>query len=161
MASAILLGILATPLVLMTVLRINAPLVFLSICLGDVLVQFVGDRAAEFFNLFLPRTMTSTSTVNLALVLIPVVLTMIFMIRTVKSNRLLTNLLPAVAASFLLLFTIRTLLPGGVQHDILTSPFWSPIDRAQELIVGTGALICLFFLWLQRPKNPEHGKKHK
>jgi hypothetical protein len=48
-----------------------------------------------------------------------------------------------------------------VADSIHASPFWSPIDQAQELIIGVGSLICLFFLWLQRPKNHEHGKKHK
>jgi hypothetical protein len=161
MTDVFLVGILVLPLLLMAVLRINAPLVFLSVCLGNVLIKFVGNGAAEFFNLFLPRTMTSTQTVSLMLVLIPVVLTMIFMIRSVKGNRWLTNLLPGAAASFLLLYTLMPLLPAGVADSIHASPFWSPIDQAQELIIGVGSLICLFFLWLQRPKNHEHGKKHK
>jgi hypothetical protein len=161
MAAAILFGILGTPLLLMTVLRINAPLVFLSICLGDVLVQFVGDKAVEFFNLFLPKTMTSTQTVNLALVLIPVVLTMIFMIKSVKANRLALNVLPAVAASFLLLFTLKPLLPPDMITSIQSAPFWNAIDRSQELLVGGGALLCLFFLWLQRPKHQNSDKKRK
>ena len=160
MAAAILFGILGIPLLLMTLLRVNALLVLLSVCLGNVLVEYVGSQAAEFFNLFLPKTMTSTRTVSLALVLIPVVLTMIFMIRSVKNNRLVINLLPALAASFLLLFTIKPLLPPDLVKEIISSPFWSPIDQAQELIVSVGALVCLFFLWLQRPKNLEHGKKH-
>lgn len=161
MADAILIGIIAVPIVLMTVLRINAPLIFLSVCLGSVLIKFVGDWAAEFFNLFLPKSMTSTQTVSIALVLIPVVLTMVFMIKSVKGNRVFWNLLPAIAASFLLFYTLEPLLPGDLSVPVHTSSFWQQVNRAQELIIGSGALLCLFFLWLQRPKNHEHGKKHK
>jgi len=162
MATALLLGIIGTPIVLMTVLRINAPLVFLSICLGNVLLQFVGKEAVYFVNLFLPsNTVASRATVQLALLLTPVVLTMLFMIKSVRGNRLLLNLLPAIGAGFLLLFLIKPLLSAGTIGTIEASPIWTQIERLQELIVGSSALICLLFLWLQRPKNLEHNKRHR
>jgi len=162
MATALLLGIIGTPIVLMTLLRINAPLVFLSLCLGNVLLQFVGKEAVYFVNLFLPGSATvGQTTVKLALLLIPVVLTMLFMIKSVRGNRLLLNLLPAIGASFLLLFLVKPLLSAGTIGTIEISPIWTQIERSQELIVGSSALICLLFLWFQRPKNPDHSKRRR
>ncbi len=161
MALALLVGIIAVPVILMTVLRINAPLVFLSVCLGNVLLQFVGKEAVYFVNLLLPsNTVASKMTVQLALVLIPVVLTMIFMIKSVKGNRVLLNILPAVGASFLLLFIVKPILSLNVNGQIEASTLWAPIEQMQELIIGASSLLCLFFLWIQRPKSNEHGKRH-
>ena len=45
-------AIVLVPAVLLMVLRINAALVFLSLCLGNVLVQFVAPDAHSFLTLF-------------------------------------------------------------------------------------------------------------
>lgn len=161
MAPAILIGILAVPVVLMTVLRINAPLVFLSVCLGSVLVRFVGPDALDMVHLFSSKSGNITeSTLQLILLLVPVVLTMLCMIRSVKGNRVVFNILPAAGASFLLLLLIEPLLSPGLIGTITASPLWGQIERSQDLVVGVSALLCLFFLWLQRPKH-ESDKKHK
>jgi hypothetical protein len=162
MAVVLLISLLGVPVVLMTVLRMNASLVFLSVCLGAVLLQFVGEDAVLFVNMFAPHNVVlSRSTVRLALLLIPVVLTMLFMIKSVKGSKLLYNILPAVGASFLLLLLVKPLLSPGTIGTINASPLWPQIERLQDLIVGMSALICLFFLWIQRPKVPDAHKKRR
>ena len=161
MAPAILIGILAVPVVLMTVLRINGPLVFLSVCLGNVLVQFVGPDALDLVHLFSPKSGSLTeSTLRLILLLVPVVLTMLIMIHSVKGNKIVFNILPAAGASFLLLLLVEPLLSPGTRGTITAAPLWAQIERSQDLVVGVSALLCLLFLWLQRPKH-ESDKKHK
>jgi hypothetical protein len=161
MAPAFLIGILAVPVVLMTVLRINAVLVFLSVCLGAVLVRFVGPDALDMVHLFSPGTSSVTeSTLQLVLLLVPVVMTMLFMIHSLKGNKVVFNVLPAAGASFLLLLLIEPLLSPGLIGTITASPVWAEIVKIQDLVVGVSALLCLFFLWLQRPKH-ESDKKHK
>lgn len=148
-------------------LRVNATLVFLSLCLGNILVQFVAEDANSFFSLFATQAGDSVSadnaTIKIILLLLPVVLTTVFMIRTVKgTSRLLLNLLPAIGVGLLGGLLIVPLLPGGISADLINTPLWEQVQRAQNLIVGTTALVCLFVLWLQRPKTGEgkHGK-HK
>ena len=161
MAPALLIGILAVPVVLMTVLRINGPLVFLSVCLGNVLVQFVGPDALDLVHLFSPKSGSLTeSTLRLILLLVPVVLTMLIMIHSVKGNKIVFNILPAAGASFLLLLLVEPLLSPGTRGTITAPPLWAQIERSQDLVVGVSALLCLLFLWLQRPKH-ESDKKHK
>jgi hypothetical protein len=162
-----LAAIVLVPIVLMMILRINAALVFLSLCLGDVLVQFVAPDASSFTSLFSGHGLPSDeNTIKLALLLLPVVLTAVFMIRTVRGGtRLLLNILPSAGAGLLLALLVVPLLSAGLRHNIVLSPLWQQAQRAQDLIVGSSALICLLMLWLQRPKagggEGKHGKHHK
>lgn len=161
--AAIVLG----PVVLLMVLRVNAALVFLSLCLGDVLVQFVANDTTEFLTLHADQVPQQASaagseTVKIALLLLPVILTTVFMIRTIRgTGRLVLNLLPAAGVGLLGGLLVVPLLPSGLSHNIVDSSLWSQIQRAQDLIVGASALVCLLVLWLQRPKtggSHKHGK---
>jgi len=159
-------AIILIPIVLMVILRINSALVFLSLCLGDVLVQFVAPDANSFFQLFSAKVPSRLDTGNdnlkLVLLLFPVVLTAIFMIRTISGKgKLLLNILPAAGVGLLGALLIVPLLPPGLSHNIVGSELWDQVQKAQNLIVGASALTCLLVLWLQRPHAGKHGKKHK
>jgi hypothetical protein len=151
------------------VLRINAALVFLSLCLGDVLVQFVAGDTNSFLNLFsssqhIQAVASSGNLTKLVLLGLPVLLTAIFMIHTVKGSRLILNILPAVGVGLLGGLLVVPLLSAGLSHNIIDSSLWQQAQRAQDLIVGASAIICLFVLWLQRPKaghDDKHGKHRK
>lgn len=164
-APEIILGaIVLVPVVLLMLLRVNAALVFLSLCLGNVLVQFVGGDAHSLLTLFSKTghsVNAADSTVRLVLLLLPVVLTFVFMIRTVQGHgKLLLNLLPAAGVGLLGALLAVPLLPGGVSHNVTSSSLWDQAQRAQTLIVGASALVCLFVLWLQRPKTGSGKHKH-
>ena len=165
--TVILAAIVLLPVVVMILLRINAALVFLSLCLGDVLVQFVAPDANSLLSLFSANVShTDTNTTKLLLLALPVILTAIFMIRTVHGGlRLLMNALPAVGTGLLAALLSVPLIAAGLRHNIVISPLWQQVQRAQDLIVGSSALICLLVLWLQRPKSGhaegKHGKHHK
>ena len=173
MTPSIILGaIVLVPLLLLMVLRINATFVFLSLCLGDVLVQFVAADANSFMSLLqsthaAPVTdsiASGSNLVRLVLLLLPVILTALFMIKTVKGAKLLLNILPAAGVGLLGGLLIVPLLSAGLSHNIIASPLWVQVSRAQNLIVGSSALICLLVLWLQRPKTgggeDKRGKHH-
>src|ERR1700724_2314946 len=104
--SVVLAAIVLVPVVVLMFLRINAALVFLSLCLGDVLVQFVAPDANQFLALFsahVPKGLdTGNNTIKILLLVLPVVLTAIFMIRTVNGyGRLVINALPAAGVGLL------------------------------------------------------------
>lgn len=160
-------AIVLIPVVLLMILRINATLVFLSLCLGDVLVQFIANDASAFLTTFsgshtVTSVTTSNSNVKILLLLLPVVLTAVFMIRTVQgSSRLLLNVLPAAGVGLLGALLVVPLLPPGMAHNIIGSSLWDQVQRAQALIVGSSAVVCLLVLWLQRPKAGSKHRKHK
>jgi hypothetical protein len=162
------LGIIVlAPIALLMLLRVNATLVFLSLCLGDVLVQFVAPDANSFFQLFSAHVPAGidkgNDTVKIILLLLPVLLTAVFMIRTVRGGpKLLLNVLPAAGVGLLGSLLVVPLLPPGLSHNIVHSSLWDQLQKAQNLIVGASALSCLLVLWLQRPQaGGKHGKKHK
>ena len=168
MSPAVILGaIVAIPVVLLMILRVNAALVFLSLCLGDVLVQFVAPDTQSFANLFSANNLSlehpANNTIKLGLLLLPVILTTIFMIRTVRGKtKLLLNALPAAGVGLLGALLVVPLLSYSLQSNIIDSSLWHQVLKAQVLIVGGSAVVCLMVLWLQRPKaGGEAGKKGK
>jgi len=161
-----LAAVVLAPVIALLVLRINAALVFLSLCLGDVLVQFVAKDTTEFLTLHgdkVPQAANAGSnTVKLVLLLLPVVLTAVFMIRTIHGQgRLVLNALPSAGVGLLGALLVVPLLPPGLAHNVVGSSLWTQVTRLQDLIVGASAVVCLFVLWLQRPKAGSKHGKHK
>lgn len=160
-----LASVVLAPILLLMILRINATLVFLSLCLGDVLVQFVAPDANQFVSLFSAHgskvITTNSPTLQIFLLALPVVLTAVFMIRTVNGyGKLALNLLPSAGVGLLGALLLTPLLPSGMSHAIVHSSLWSQLQKAEDLIVGLSALICLLVLWLQRPKTGHDKEKH-
>lgn len=163
-----LAAIVAVPAILLMVLRINAALVFLSLCLGNVLVQFVASDASSWLTTFSSAhtttvVTTTNSNIKIGLLLLPAVLTAIFMIRTVQDGpRLLLNLLPAVGVGLLGALLVVPLLAPGTSHDIIASSLWWNAQQFQNLIIGLSAVVCLIVLWMQRPTaGHKKHRKHK
>lgn len=164
-----LAAIVVVPVAVLLLLRINAALVFLSLCLGDVLVQFTASDAGNLFAQLqggngVPAVQVTNDNLKIALLLLPALLTAIFMIRTVRGNsRLLLNALPAAGVGLLGALLVVPLLPPGLSNDIIASSLWLQVLRTQDAIVAASAVVCLIVLWLQRPKTGGHGhkKKHK
>ena len=166
----ILAAIVVIPAALLMVLRINAALVFLSLCLGNVLVQFVASDASTWLTTFSSShtttvVTTTNSNIKIVLLLLPAVLTALFMVRTINDNvRLALNLLPAAGVGLLGALLVVPLLAPGTSHDIVASQLWWKAQQAENLIVGGSALVCLIVLWMQRPKaggGSKHRGKHK
>jgi hypothetical protein len=145
------------------VLRINAALVFLSICLGDVLLQFASKDVtmlSSVFSAHSPGAVPDNNTIKLALLFLPVILTMIFMIKTVKGHgKLALNLLPAVGVGVLSALLAVPLLPLTTKMGIIDSSIWDQGQQYQGYIVGLSASVCLLTVWMQRPKHG-HDEKH-
>ena len=164
----ILASIVLVPVVLLMVLRVNAALVFLSLCLGAVLTQFLGPDTNALLALFSShsgQTVTaSQTTAQLVLLAIPVIVTTCFMLKTVpKGLKLILNLFPAAGSGLLLALLVVPLLPASTSESIVATSLWQQAVRAQDLIVGMSAFICLFAILSLRPKHAsgdKHGKKH-
>lgn len=152
--TAFLIAILVLPVIALTVLRINAVMVFLSLCLGNVLVQYVASDANSLLEMFAPNaSQISTSTIQLVVLLLPAVLTSVFMVLSVHGRgKTLMNLLPAAGTGLLAALLIVPLLPAGTRFGIQAQPLWSELSKLQSLIVGGSAIVGLFFLWAQRRK---------
>jgi hypothetical protein len=159
MPLAVLIGLVAGPVVLLYLLRVNAAFVFLSLCLGDVLVQFSGRDAATIVTGASTSSYATTSSIKLGLLVAPAVLTVLFMMGTSKGQKRLLNVLPSAAAGLLLALLAVPLLPPGLSNNIQRLPVWVNTSQLQSGIIAGSTLVCLIFLWLSRPKHG--GEKHK
>jgi hypothetical protein len=160
MPLVVLIGLAVVPALLLVLLRVNAALVFLSLCLGDVLVQFVGKDAVSIVAGASTSAYATSSTVKLVLLLAPAFLTMLFMIKTVKGAKRFFNALPAAGVGLLTALLVVPLLPPGIATNIKHSNLWTSTQNLQSAIVAGSTLICLMFLWTTRPKHEGKSKHH-
>lgn len=158
--------IVALPIAIIIILRINATLVFLSLCLGAILAQFVSPDSSNLTNFIYSTNISNTihptyNTWRLLLLLLPVLITMLAMIKTVKgSSKMVFNLLPAIGVGFVGALLVVPLLPTSAAHEIVLSPLWRQMIKAESIIVGISAIICLSMIFMMRPKSHE-GKHSK
>ena len=157
-------ALVVVPFLFFMMLRVNATLVFLSLCLGDVLMQFVAPEVMQFLSIFSAHGSASHISLNnikLALLLLPVALTAIFMIRTVRGGKLALNVIPAAGVGLLGALLAIPLLPQRFSALIMADPLWRQLTNMQVMIVGVTTLLCLLVLWLQRPQAgaEKHGKR--
>lgn len=161
-AIAILVA-LTVPTIAIAVLRINAAMMFLSVCLGAVLVQYVGPQANELIRLFVPRAgSVSASTLNLILLLAPVAMTGVVTVFSVHGRmRVLVNLLPAVACASLVVLLAVPMLPANVSFAFTDEKIWNILSKSEALVIGAGGVMSLFFLWTQRRNFRQHDKRRR
>jgi hypothetical protein len=154
------------PIAVVVALRVNATLVFLSLCLGDVLAQFVSTQANSLTGVLSSSHITANihptdSGWKIALIVLPVIATTLIMIHTIKGNsKVVLNLFPAAGLGLVGALLIVPLLPPAAAQGILENTLWQQLINVQGIIVGVSALACLIFLWMQRPK-PSSGKHGK
>lgn len=161
MPLAVLIGLVVIPIILLFFLRVNAAFVFLSLCLGNVLVQFAGSDAVSIAAGASTRALATASTIKLALLVAPAVLTIIFMMGTVRGNKKYINLLPAAVTGLLVALLAVPLLAPGLSANVQALSSWQSVQQMQSGVVAASTLVCLVFLWLSRPKHEGKGKKHK
>lgn len=152
---------LALPLAVLTLLRINAAIVFLSLCLGYVLVALVANDANSLISFLAPKADSlSRSGWELILLFAPVVLTSVIMLFSIKGRlKVSLNILPAAATSAMAVLLAVPLFTPGLRFALQSSNLWHHLSNAQAFIVGMGALISLVFLWTSR--SAVKGSEHK
>ena len=157
----IVIVLFAAPVATLLFLRVNATMVFLSLCLGYVVTQFLSTDVRSFADTFMSHSAISTNLLGLGLLLAPAFLTLVFRIHSVKGSKAVLNLLPAVAVGSLTVLLVVPLLSPGLSNAIAGLPLWHQVEKSESLIVGGGALISLFFLWAQRPHHDKEKKGDK
>jgi len=154
-------AIILAPVLVLTVLRVDAVIVYLSLCLGEVLVKFIAGDAISLVSALFPHASTlSNNSTELILLFLPVVLTIVVMFHTVSGLKVPVNLIPALCTGLLGILLVEPLLTPGMRGSLQSSSLWEHFVQAQTLIVGLSALIVLVFLWVQR-RSSHHSSGHK
>ncbi len=163
-AELILAAIVFIPALILFWFRINASIVFLSLCLGNVLMQFVSPDAHQFLALFSAHVTkgidAGNSTIKLILILFPPILSSVMMVKSVKGNHKYLNILPALGVGLLAALLVTPLLSAHLSNSIINSNDWTQLKSNEAAVVGISSIIALLVLWLQGPKNKHEKGKH-
>jgi hypothetical protein len=165
MMSLIIFGVLVIlPIIITVIFRINGAVLFMSLCVGEVLVQYMAGDANSLITTIssIHGNQIANSTIRLILLLIPPVLTALFMFHSIpKGAKAILNVLPALGVGLLTALLVKPLLSSSYQRTLEHSNLWHQFSQAQALVVGTGAVLSLLFLWFQRQGSHEHGHSSK
>jgi hypothetical protein len=161
MANAIIVSAVIMPAVIMTLLRANAAVVFLSACLSSVLLQFLGSDAIELARIFsAPGSTSGQPAVQLLVLYAPVVLALLCMIHGLPRNKLLLNIIPGIGTGFVLLLLTLPFVSAGLAHDLQSASLWEWITRLQAGVIGVSGVYVLLLLLGWRPMKSSESKKH-
>jgi len=128
-ALVLIAAIVAAPVVLFSLLRVDAVFVFLGLCLGDVLVKFVGGDAESFISAFFPHSgYAETSTTLIGLLLLPAIFITVAMFLSVKGAKVLFNVIPSLCAGILALLLVEPLLSAGTRGALQNQAIWHRTD---------------------------------
>ena len=155
MADAVLVIVILTPLALTFLLKSNAALGFLALCLGFVLsTSVIGDLKNLLSQVDLSLT---DSSIALTVLVAPLILTLLFTHHSHKSGiRFYLQLLVAVCAGALLALSLEPILAQQESSDIAGSGLWQVLENIQSVVIGLGALLSLVLIWSGGSK---HSKK--
>jgi len=162
-----LIAILIIPIALIAFLRVNAIFVYLGLCLGYVLSQFVVSTkiVTKIPDYSKVTKLSTNSNIHLLLLVIPPLLIILTMFKTAPKKKILSlNLAGAVAVGALAVITVVPKLPINTALSIVSSSIWSNISKYEGSVVAVTAIFILLLLVSQRSKlkpQPKEGKHHK
>jgi len=157
MQNIALIVAIAMPALLLLLLRTNAAIVFLSLCAGALLVQFAGNEANLVGSMLGNNRDVVSKYFELALLLLPVLISAILLRKSMAGPKGILNILPAIAVGVVGVLLAVPLLPPGPQSAITGLNGWTILERSKEIVVVVGVLVSLLALFLTHP----HGRKHK
>jgi|SRR4029079_6613849 hypothetical protein len=158
MAEAALAVIILVPVALTFLLKSNAALAFLTLCVGFVLsTSVIGDLKNLLSQINLS---TTSSTLGLVLLAAPPLITLI-LTRHANTKGLMRwlQLAASLCVGGLLALSIGPILNISSQLDVTKATYWEELTKIQSGIIGIGSLLSLFLVWTGNLKP--HGKKHK
>jgi hypothetical protein len=149
------------PILLMLVLKTKAAFVFMALCAGSVLATFSSKATLDVIQSFYSNySYTAESVVLIVLLIIPALLTIFLMRRTVTGATFMLNLAPTILTGIVTLLLVVPLLPPGVRYSIFSSNVWVQLVQYQGVIVAVAVFVSCLQLW-SSGKGLKHKKKHK
>ncbi len=159
MIPLIVLGALvALPVLLALILRVNALFVFLSIGAGYFLQFALSDDVDLAFATVI-RGSNSIVVARLVLLFLPLLLTL-FLTRKSQGKSLILQIVPLIFSALLLVTITLPLLPPGTEGAIYDTPYGNNLRQAGDLIMSVAVVSNLVLLWMLHKPAKSHGKHH-
>lgn len=160
MQAYIVLGVLlGLPLLLGILFRVGAPNLFLSLLSADLLVHYFEDDAQRLLKPVVNNS-TVLEYVGLVILVLPMLLTALFMRHTLSKGKVLFHIVPLAITGAIFAAFASKLLPQSLNSQlVLTTPGrW--LTESSDAVIGALVIAQLVFLWVfGRP--PKDGKKKK
>ncbi len=162
MTDALLAILVLAPVVLAYLLKSNAALAFLALCGGFAVITLSGSDIEHLFGKTKITSLTSND-VDLALLVLPLLLTLLLTFRTVLSKRQrLLHIIPAVCAGGLLAIVAAPMFNDALNINISDAQLWKNMQSLQSYVVGVGLLSSLLLVWSNGfTHSHSRGRRHK
>ena len=162
MSEVLLAVLILLPAVLTFFLKSNAAVAFLALCGGFAVITLSGSDIEHLIGQTKITSLTSNN-VDLALLLVPLLLTLILTFKSVTSkNARYFSIVPALCAGGLLAIVAAPMFSDALNIDVTNSGFWHDLQNAQSYVVGIGLLSSLLLIWTAGlGRGHSHSKKHK
>lgn len=157
--NVVIIAAIAVPAVIVVLMRANAAVAFFSLCAGALLVRYVGHEANLAGSIF-SNSMAFDPYTKIFLLVLPLILTVVIMHKTVPAHKTLFNVGPAVAVGLVGVLLAVPLLPWAAHEALTSTEGWRMLDAAQEFVVAASVGVSLFGLWLTKPLGRGGKKKH-
>jgi hypothetical protein len=158
MVPLIVIGAVAlAPVLLALIFRTHAFYLFASICIGFFLQFALSDDVDLAFATII-RGSNSMVIARLALLALPIILTL-FVLRKTVGKSLLFQLLPLIFSGLFLAAITLPLLPPGTEQAVYDSAYGSNIRGAQDLVISAAVVSNLVLMWTlfkHHGKNKHH-----
>lgn len=162
MTAYIILGtVLAIPLLLGILLRVNTSHLFFSLMAGELLSRYFTDDAELVMRLAV-RNASVTEYADLVVLVLPVLITALILKKSLKKNKILLHFIPLLLTGVVFAAFVLPMLPQHIQQQISSQPYGAQFMNSIEVIIGAVIFVQLVSLWLMnRVHEDKHGKHHK
>lgn len=148
------------PVALTYFLKSNAAVSFLALCGGFTLFTLSGSDIEQLVGKTKITSLTSNN-VDLALLALPLLLTLVLTYKSVTSkNRRYFQLAPALCAGALLAIVAAPMLSDLLSTNFSQAPLWKTLHNGQTVITAAGLTASLLLIWTAG-RSHGHSKKHK
>jgi hypothetical protein len=163
MNSLILLAAIAgVPVLLALFLRVSAVYLFLSTAAGSLLVNYVGDDASLALGMMV-RGQNTNLIAQFGLLFLPVVLSLLFLRKTMPKSKLLLHIVPLLATGLTIAVLALPFFDSNAQSQIYADRYGDMFKDSQDVIVGGTSILILLLTWLtlKHKEDKKHKKHHK
>ena len=152
----ILYLILAFPLILGLAFRVSTSHLFFSLMAGELLARYFGHNIDKLTENNINNT--SLPLGELALIIVPMILTAVILKGTLSKNRIMLHIVPFAITGIILSAFILPILPDNLQSQVSTGRIGAYLLDLNRIIIGGVVVLQLISLWLFSKMGRKHSK---
>lgn len=160
MPYTILGAVLGLPLLLGLLFRVSTSHLFFSLMAGELLTRYFGEDVSMLVNSF-ARSQLLADYAQASLIVLPLLLTAIFLKGTLSRGKLIFHFAPLVVTGVVLAAFMLPELPASAQAQVRSIEAGSQLINTSTVIIGGVVFLQLVALWLLNQPHEGRKKHHK